>query len=234
MLGDAIAQHRGMRRLSTALLLSIFSTGCASTSETMSPAAAESPTASMSADVAAPSVGLHETVARIAVTANTVEEFEFRLDDQGALIKQAVYHDDATAVSEAVKAKALELYPGATIVAYETEFYADAGIVHEVEVKTAEGQECEVSATPDGTLRYQECELEMEDVPAQITAAVKSAYPEGKLLEVETKRGPGIDLMTAEVENDGLEYYVAMSTDGTIVAVHKRIEALVEIPVAIP
>jgi len=188
----------------------------------------------MTPDIAVPHGGLHETVARIAVTATTVEEFEFRLDDHGALIKQAIYHDDASAVSEAVKAKALELYPGATIVAYETEFYADAGIVHEVEVKTADGRECEVSATPEGTLRYQECELEMANVPAQISAAVKSAYPEGKLLEVETKKGPGLDQVTAEVESGGVEYYVTMSPAGTIEAVHKRVEALVEIPVAIP
>lgn len=188
----------------------------------------------MAPDVAVPGGGLHETVARIAVTAKTVEEFEFRLDDRGALIKQAIYHDDASAVSEAVKAKALELYPGSTIVAYETEFYADAGIVHEIEVKTADGQACEVSATPDGTLRYQECELDPADVPAQITAAVKSAYPDGKLLEVETKKGPGLDVVTAEVESGGIEYYVTMDADGTIEAVHKRIEALVEIPVALP
>lgn len=234
MRGVVVPQHRVMRRLSTALLLSTLSAGCATTSEIASPAASEPSSGSMSADVAAPSGGLHETVARLAVTANTVEEFEFRLDENGAMIKQAIYHDDASAVSEAVKAKALELYPGATIVAYETEFYADAGIVHEVEVKTADGQECEVSATPDGTLRYQECELEMADVPAHISAAVKSAYPEGKLLEVETKKGPGLDVMTAEVESGGARYYLTMSADGTIEAVHKRIEALVEIPIAIP
>lgn len=234
MPGVVVLQHRSMRRLSTALLLSTLSAGCATTSETVSPAVAEPSSTSMSADVAAPGGGLHETVARLAVTAKTVEEFEFRLDERGALVKQAIYHDDGSAVSEAVKATAMELYPGATIVAYETEFYADAGIVHEVEVKTADGQECEVSATPDGTLRYQECELAMADVPAQITAAVKSAFPEGKLLEVETKKGPGLDIMTAEVESGGVEYYLTLSTDGTIEALHKRIEALVEIPVAIP
>lgn len=223
-----------MRSLSTALLLSTLSAGCATTSEIASPEPAEPPTRSLSADVAAPSVGLHETVARLAVTAKTVEEFEFRLDENGALIKQAIYHDDASAVSEAVKAKALELYPGATIVAYETEFYADAGIVHEVEVKTADGQECEVSATPDGTLRYQECELELANVPAEIIAAVKAAYPDGKLLEVETKKGPGMDVLTAEVESGGVEYYLTLSPTGTIEAVHKRIEALVEIPVRAP
>lgn len=215
-------------------MLPVLSAGCATTSETATPVAPQATSPSMSPDVAAPSGGLHETVARIAVTATTVEEFEFRLDDQGVLIKQAIYHDDASAVSEAVKAKAMELYPGATIVAYETEFYADAGIVHEIEVKTVDGQECEVSATPDGTLRYQECELEMANVPAQISAAVKSAYPDGKLLEVETKKGPGLDLVTAEVESGGVEYYVTMNPDGTIEAVHKRVEALVEIPVATP
>ncbi|MGH1341421.1 MAG: hypothetical protein ACRBN8_07720 [Nannocystales bacterium] len=223
-----------MRALCTTLLLSALSPGCVTPSETASPVDAQPPSPSMSPAVATPSTGLHETVARIAVTAHTVEEFEFRLDEQGALIKQAIYHDDASAVSEVVKAKAMELYPGATIVAYETEFYADAGIVHEVEVKTADGQECEVSATPDRTLRYQECELEMADVPPQITAAVKSAYPDGKLLEVETKKGPSLDIVTAEVESGGVEYYVTMSPQGAIEAVHKRIEALVEIPVALP
>ncbi len=51
---------------------------------------------------------------------------------------------------------------------------------------------------------------------------------------METKKGPGLDVVTAEVEDGGVEYYVTMSADGTVEAVHKRIEALVEIPVALP
>jgi hypothetical protein len=205
--------------------------GCSTASEavTETPAA---PTAS--ADVADASGGLHPAVAKAAVTATTVEEFEFRLDESGALIKQAVYHDDASAISEAVKAKALEVFPGSTIESYETEWYADVGEVHEVEVKTADGQACEVSATPDGTLRYKECELDLADVPAQITAAIKSAYPAGKILEVETKQGPAMDIVTAEVEVDGVEYYLHMQPDGALESVHKRVEALVEIPVPMP
>jgi len=217
-----------------ALLVSILLAGCATASEeaVQTPGTVSAPTASP--DVAAGSVALHEVVAKTAVTAKTVDKFEFRLDANGAVVKQAVYHDDASSISDAVKAKVEEVFPGGTITHYETEWYADAGVVHEVEVRTADGRECEVSATPDGTLRYEECKLDLATVPTQITAAVESAYPGGKLLEVETKKGPNLDIITAEVEAGGVEYYLDMTPDGGIQSVHKRIKALVEIPVAVP
>ncbi len=216
-----------MRR-SLLILLGLIA-ACASAGEaTQAPATpvAQSPA------TAAGSVGLHEAVAKAAVTAPTVEEFEFRLDASGALVKQAVYHDDAGAISQAVKDKALEVFPGATITHYETEHYADAGVVHEVEVKTAEGQTCEVAATPDGTLRYQECEVAVDTAPASVKDAVENRFPGGKIVEVETKKGPEIDVFSVEVEHGGTEYYVQVSPDGTMQSVHKRIEATVEIPVS--
>lgn len=203
---------------------------CAST-PAPAPSSPQAPTA---ASATAASSGLHPELARIAVTADNVDEFELRLDADGELVKQAVYHDKADAISDAVKAKTLELYPGATITHFETEHYADAGVVHEVEVKTADGQSCEVSATPDGAVRYQECELDLATLPAQITAAVKSAYPEGKLLEAETKKGPTMDVITVEVVSGGVEYYLYLTPDGSIEQVFKRVEAVVEIPTAVP
>ena len=220
-----------MRRRALVLLPLVFGCSTATDGTPETPTAA-TPSVAMSADVA--SGGLHEAVAKAAVTAKTVEEFEFRMDENGALIKQAVYHDDASAISEAVKAKAMEVFPGANIESYETEWYADVGEVHEVEVQTADGQECEVSATPDGTLRYKECELDLAKVPPQITAAIESAYPGAKILEVETKQGPAMDVVTAEIEVGGVEYYLHMKPDGALESVHKRVEALVEIPVAMP
>lgn len=178
--------------------------------------------------------GLNEAVAKTAVTAKTVSKFEFKLDEGGSLVKQAVYHDDGTSIPQAVKDKAAELFPGATVTHYETEWYADAGVVYEVEVKTPDGRSCEVSATAEGELRYEECELDLASVPEQITAAIASAYPGGKVLEVETKKGPDLDIVTAEVEVGGVEYYVGLTPEGTIESVHKRIKALVEIPVPVP
>lgn len=209
---------------------------CATASEaeaTRAPAAAESP-AVHSADTATASVGLHQAVAQAAVTANTVDELELRLDASGALVKQAVYHDDASAIPQPVKDKALEVYPGATITHYETEHYADAGLVFEVEVTTADGHRCEVSALPDGALRYQECELLVDAAPAAVKDAIASRFPGGKLLEVETKKGPALDLYSVEVEHEGTEYYVDVSPDGTVQSVHERIEATLEIPVSNP
>lgn len=221
-----------MRRCALALLP--LALGCSTATDGTPKSPQTSTSATTNADVAVSASGLHEAVAQAAMTAKTVEEFEFRLDDRGALVKQAVYHDNASAISEAVKAKAMEVFPGATIESYETEWYADVGEVHEVEVKTAEGQACEVSATPDGTLRYTECELDLAKVPAQITAAIASAYPHAKILEVETKQGPAMDIVTAEVDVDGAELYLRMKPDGALESVHKRVEALVEIPVPMP
>lgn len=223
-----------MRHATSALVLSLLLAGCATTSEGATETPAAAPAASMQADVAVTSGGLHDAVAKAAITAKTVEEFEFRLDEQGALVKQAVYHDDASAISDAVKAKAQEVFPGGTITHYETEWYAGVGDVQEVEVKTADGRECEVAALPDGTLRYEECKLDLASLPTQITEAIESAYPGGKILEAETKKGPDLDVVTVEVEAGGTEYYVHMAPDGEIQSVHKRVEAIVEIPVAVP
>ena len=223
-----------MRRTLAPLILTLLVAGCATAPEGATQTPTAPPARSMSPDVGASSGGLHEAIARAAITAKTVEEFEFRLDERGALVKQAVYHDDASAISDAVKAKALELFPGATISDYETEWYAGVGEVQEIEVETADGRECEVSALPDGTLRYEECELDLASLPTQITAAIASAYPGGKILEAETKKGPDLDVITVEVEAGGTEYYVHMAPDGEIQSVHKRVEAIVEIPVAVP
>lgn len=114
-------------------------------------------------------------------------EIKLELDADGSVRKLAVYHNDAASIPEAVTKKALEVFPGATVRDYETEFYRDKGRVFEVEVTTADKQSCEVSAQADGALVYTECELPAASLPAEIQAAVARDATGRKVLEAERK-----------------------------------------------
>jgi hypothetical protein len=142
----------------------------------------------------------------------------------------AVYHRDSAVVPDAVKALAANHFQGATVEYYEHERYSDVGEVYEVEVKTAEGRHCEVSASAAGALIYEECELPVAEVPAPVTTAVEKVLPEGKLVEAERKKGPSRDEFSVEVEHAGRVHYLRVGPDGTVIAHHLRIPAEVDVP----
>lgn len=216
-------------------LLGIFATACATTTaidDTPSSQPEANPhtvTADSSTEGAA-KLGMDPTLVQAAMGASKIDKIKLRIDEDGSFVKQAVYHDNAAAIPEVVKAKALEVFPGAKIVFYESEHYADAGVVHEVEVETTDGRHCEVSATPDGTLRYQECHLDPAKLPAPVAAKIAELYPSAKILEAEHKQGPSIDALTVEVEDGGREFYVQLSPAGEVQSIHLRVKAIVEIP----
>lgn len=127
---------------------------------------------------------LDPMLVRIAATANKMK-LELELD--GSVRKLAVYHDDVGALPAAVTARASEVFPGAKVRSYESEYYRDLGRVFEVEVETADGQRCEVSAREDGALVYKECELDPKALPPEIVAALERDAPGRKIQEVERK-----------------------------------------------
>jgi len=127
---------------------------------------------------------LDPMLVRIAVTAR---KMKLELEADGTVRKLAVYHDDPGAVPAAVLARASEVFPGAKVRTYETEFYADLGRVFEVEVETADKQRCEVSAREDGALVYKECELDLKKLPPEIKAALERDAPGRKIQEVKRK-----------------------------------------------
>lgn len=162
---------------------------------------------------------------------DTVEKFKLRVDEAGVADKQSLYHGDAAAIPEPVQALARERYKGAKIERYESELYREHGRIFEVELTTAEGQRCEIAASAEGTELYTECRLTPETTPAPIRDAITKLYPEGKIVEVETKRGPKVDEVTVEVElAGGRQHYVRLGPDGKLLARYVRVPAVLEIP----
>lgn len=195
------------------------------------PSSTASPSASADLAVDAPTSGaIHSTLVEAARTAGP-QKFKLRVDEQGALTKQALYHADSGPVPQAVRDLATQKFPDAKPVHYETEVYADLGLVYEVEVDTADGRRCEVAATPEGTEIYEECQLEPSALPQPVTATVSSTFPSGEIVEAESKTGPDIEEFTVEVKSGDAEYYLRISPSGELMQKFLRIPAIVEVPV---
>lgn len=223
-----------MKPLAASLLLVVSACGDTSATTPDSTPPSDAAAATVVDDGSGSSSGtatLHTAVADAAKSAPKVDKMKLRLDASGAIVKQSVYHDDASRIAGPVLETAKTQYPDATIEHYETEWYADLGEIHEVEVKTKDGKQCEVAAKPSGELVYTECEASADTLPDPVKKAVDAAVPGGKILEVETKKGEGRDQYTVEVESGGTEYYLIIAPDGTMKNKLKRIPAIVEVPV---
>jgi len=159
--------------------LLLFATGCGS-----SP-----PLPPTTAAGAATGVG-HVDPAFAAAAASYQGAYKIKLyfDAKGVMYKASLYHHDDAKVPEVVRKLAAERMPGSTVTAYEFELYADAGPVHEVEVKTADGRECEVSATPAGVFRYTECQVPPANLLPAIAKLVADNAPGGQVVEVEERK----------------------------------------------
>ncbi|MCA9712663.1 MAG: DUF1592 domain-containing protein, partial [Myxococcales bacterium] len=172
----------------------------------------------------------HELASRLSYFLwDTMPDDELRAAADGHLVKQSVYHDDADAIPEPVRALAAQRFPQATITGYETEHYADLGRIYEVEVDDG-GKSCEVAAQADGTEVYTECRIDPTTLDAKVKATVDAVAPGGRILEAETKKGPSVDEITVEVQAGDRELYLRIRPDGTLIEALRRIPAIVEVP----
>jgi hypothetical protein len=183
------------------------------------------PTASVS--------NVDEALVELATGAQA-QKFKLRVDEHGVAQKQSLYHGDAAAIPEPVLKLANERFAGAKIERYESELYADLGRIFEVELTATDGRRCEVAATAEGKELYTECRLTPETMPAPIKDAITKLYPEGKVIEVETKKGPTVDEVTVEVQvGEGREHYVRLAPDGKVIARYARVTAVLEVPLSL-
>lgn len=215
---------RALSSLPLALLLACGPKGSGGTTpptETAPPSPA--------APAAAPAAALDGEIVRTATTAADVQKLKIRVDADGNIVKQSLYHGQADALPAKVHELAKTRFPGGKVLHFETEIYADRGRVYEVEVDDA-GKPCEVAATPEGVEIYVECEVDPASLAAELKASIEKLAPGSKVLEAETKKGPDIDEVTVEVEADGRELYVRLKPDGTIIQTLRRIPAIVEVP----
>ncbi len=86
-----------------------------------------------------------------------------RFGADGEAQKLALYHKDPAHQPDWIAAEVEARHPGAQILYWEREWYEGDGDVFEVEFKTAEGVECELSFLADKTLKYTETSLELNE-----------------------------------------------------------------------
>ena len=179
---------------------------------------------------APPRPQLDAELERAAGTAEGVQKFELEVEADGSLRELAVYHNDASVLPAAVLALQEQQYPGSKVRVYEIEFDRDHGRVFEVEVTTADKQECEYSAKPDGTLVYNECHIDPKALSEAVQAAIPKAVPGAKLLTAEKKTYPdGRTIHSVELSAAGKTHELYFENDAMIR--HELVfDAKVEVP----
>jgi hypothetical protein len=177
-----------------------------------------------------PGATLDPELVELARTSGEVGGIKIRTDKNGAVVKMAVYHAEESAVPAWARGMASEKWPDSTLRSYETEWYADAGRVYEIEVTTKEGTKCEISVSASGAERYTECEIDPDALPEPIAATLAKALPNGKVKEAETHEGPDIDEVSMEVEAGGQEHYIRIRSDGKLLEHLLRLPTILEVP----
>lgn len=214
--------------LVSALLLCACAGASASSSSTPPPSSAAANEAT--GDNTASGYALDREVVQSGSNSGSAYKFKLRVDEDGTVVKQAMYHRDEAAVPEAVRALAAERFGGAVATHYETELYADIGRVYEVEVDNS-GTQCELAATADGTELYTECHVDPASLSSAIKATIDSVAPGGEVLEAESKQGPKLpEEYTVEVKVGDNELYLRIAADGTLLQALRRIPAVLEVP----
>ena len=167
-----------------------------------------------------------------AAQSETAKEVELILDGSGAITKIAVEDTNGDKTPPALRKLAEATFPGSTLGRYEQEIYPDRALVHEVEVKTADGKTCEVSANEAGVLRYSECNLKPEEIADAARKALDAALPGAEIVEAELRRTPGNpDEYRIEVTSGARKWYFRISPEGTVLERAIRVEAEITIPV---
>src|SRR5262249_24153355 len=166
-----------------------------------------------------------------AAQSDTAKEVEFELGADGTFSKVAVEGSGTDKIPEAVRKQAEATYPGGTITESELEVYAGDTVVHEVEVKTTDGKECEVSASEACVLRYTECKLKPEELAEPVKKAVEAAAPGAEITEAEVRKTPdGAEDYRIEVKGKNGKWYLRFKGDGTMIERARLVEAEIPIP----
>jgi hypothetical protein len=178
-----------------------------------------------------PAASLDPDLVALAARTGTLGGVLLRTDDQGRVIKIGVYHLDAAEIPAWARREAEARWPGAKLRSYESEWYSDAGAVFEVEVETVAGEHCELSLDAGQRERYVECEVALDAVPPSVRRTAEQTVPGAAIREVETRKGPGIDEFTVELDLAGREHYLHIDPDGRLRAHLVRLPTLLEVPV---
>ncbi|HEY0135362.1 MAG TPA: hypothetical protein VGB85_14860 [Nannocystis sp.] len=166
----------------------------------------------------APAVSsLDADIVRAAGSAAGVQKLKLECEADGSVREASLYHMDEAALPPAVLALREQQYPGSKLRAYETEYEREHGRLFEVEVTTRDGQECEYSAKPDGTLVYTECHVDAKTLSAGLRAALEHKLPDAEILEAEKKTyADGRVLHSVEVRAGGKVHELYFEDDAVV------------------
>lgn len=179
---------------------------------------------------------LDPALVEVAASAAGVRKIELHAEPGGGLRKMSVYHLDTSRIPEPVRKLAEQKFPGSKLRSFESERYADAGLVglvYEVEVDTADGKICEVSAAMDGVLRYTECHLRPEELPPEVTRTVSATVPGAAIEEAELLTGPAIAgerELRIEARANGVLHYLRLRPSGELLHHGLIVPAQIEVP----
>ncbi|MCS6915802.1 MAG: hypothetical protein RMK29_15565 [Myxococcales bacterium] len=151
------------------------------------------------------------------------------VDGGGVVRKLSLYHQQAERVPEPVRRLAQEQFPGARMRQYEVELLADGSWVHEVELETAEGRRCELSATAQGSLRYTECPLPPADLPEPVRNEVSRRVPGGDIEEAEVQTGAAGRIYEVKVRSQGRVHVLRLAPSGEVLRRSLRIHAELDV-----
>jgi hypothetical protein len=177
-----------------------------------------------------PGAALDPELVEIMQHPDDVGGVKVRTDRKGRVTKMSVYHAREQDIPLWVRGMATEKWPDAKVRSYETEWYADAGRVYEVEVTLTDGKTCEMSVNNAGVERYVECEIPPDSIPEAVAATMAQALPTGKIEEAEETKGPDMHEFTLEVEAEGREYYMRVRADGKLIQHLLRVPTILEVP----
>ena len=160
------------------------------------------------------------------------DKVEVQVDGDGRAL-EIEYHVSPDVVPAAVHTAMDTLHPGGQAIGGEKEFIGSQ-LFWELS-KVIDGREVEAMFHPDGTLRSEEAEVAVEDVPDEVRAAV-AARLAGTVRKWETVRDSDRALIEyhAKVDSDGRQYKLVVSTDGEILRVVRELLAEIEVPVESP
>ncbi|MEZ4452424.1 MAG: hypothetical protein R3B09_23365 [Nannocystaceae bacterium] len=169
-----------------------------------------------------------------AVELSGLDHLEIEVRADGTIEELEAYHQDASKIPAPVLAALEATYPGAKILAYETELEGtDPAPVYEIEVKTKDKKKCELEAKADGAVIYTECAQAAKSVPAEIQAVLDKRLPGGKITEVEvTERVTGDRTTEVKVSHKGETHVLEFEgADGTMRRHSREVAAVVAIEI---
>ena len=158
----------------------------------------------------------------------STREVRVYLEPGGGVRGLSIYHVNAEAIPDAVRALGASRFPGRRVVHYETEWYADGSQIYEVEYALEGARTGELAARIDGSLVY--VERPVASLPPLARSAALAAVAGGRIMQGDRRQGPGIDHYILKIDLRGRMHVVHVDAQGQVLQHGIRVPAQIEVP----